>query len=83
MGEVNNDDDVVKLQQEVNYIYNWADNYNMNWKYLKFQLFRFGYNERPKEDTLIFSPNYENVVERKDVVKYLGILFDDSLSYQQ
>ena len=55
----------------------------MNWKYLKFQLFRFGYNERPKEDTLIFSPNYENVVERKEVVKYLGILFDDSLSYKQ
>ena len=55
----------------------------MNWKYFKFQLFRFGYNERPKEDTLIFSPNYENVVERKEVVKYLGILFDDSLSYKQ
>ena len=76
-------DYVVKLQQEVNYIYNLADNYDMNWKNLKFQLFRFGYNERLREDTLIFSPNYKSFVERTEVVKYLGILVDDPLSYKQ
>ena len=75
------DDDVLKLQNDLASIYNWANQNNMKWNELKFQILRIGRNESLKNDTVIFSPDYQEIVDRKDVIKDLGILIDQELNY--
>ena len=53
----------------------------MRWNELKFQLLRIGPNINLKENTLIFSPEYSDIVENKDVIKDLGIMIDEDISY--
>ena len=62
-------------------IYNWATQNNMVWNHLKFQLLRFRKKVNIKTDTVLFTPNFNQVVERKEVVKDLGILIDEFLEY--
>ena len=54
----------------------------MRWNDLKFQILRIGKNEVLKDNTLIFSPNYQEIIERKEVIKDLGILVDHDLNYK-
>ena len=42
------DDDVLKLQNDLASIYNWANQNNMKWNELKFQILRIGRNESLK-----------------------------------
>ena len=35
-----------------------------------------------KENTLIFSPKYQEIIERKEVIKDLGILVDQDINYK-
>ena len=82
LGKIATEEDVFKLQNEVNSIYSWATLNNMSWNHLKFQLLRFGANHSLKDDTLLFSPEYQQVIDRKETVKDLGILVDDMLLYK-
>ena len=61
----------------------WADNNNMAWNKLKFQLLRLGISEDIKNNTLLFGPGFDSIIERKNVIKDLGVLVDDKLSYSQ
>ena len=45
-------------------------------------MLRLGPKEDIKENTIIFSPDYGEVVEAKPVIKDLGILVDDEVRYE-
>ena len=80
--KTSSEEDVIKLQEDLSTIYSWASRNNMKWNDLKFQILRLGRNEELKENTIIFSPNYQEVIDRKEVIKDLGILVDQDLSYK-
>ena len=54
----------------------------MKWNAKKFKLLRVGPHNDLKDDTYIFTPNYNEVIEAKNDVKDLGILVDDTLLYK-
>ena len=54
----------------------------MRWNQDKFQLLRIGKNVNIKEETFYFSPNMNSIIEEKEVVKDLGVLVDNKLTYK-
>lgn len=78
--EVSSNDDVEKLQDNLDVIYRWADVNHMRWNSLKFQILRFGSKEIRYESN-IFAPNMEEVIKIKEVVHDLSILINDSMCY--
>ena len=81
MGDIKNEDDILMLQNNLDKIYSWACDNNMRWNNGKFQILRIGSNKELIEDTLLFSPDYENVIESKSFIKDLGILVDTDVRY--
>ena len=75
-------DDIENYQSNLNTIYDWANENDMVWNTVKFQLLRMGPNKDMIENTYIFSPNYGEVIPESDHVKDLGILVDSNLSYK-
>ena len=69
------------MQDNLDIIYQWAVNNNMKWNDNKFQTMRIGKNNRMKEDTLLFTPKYDNVIEVKETIKDLRVLIDDDMRY--
>ena len=47
----------------------------------KFQMLRLGRILDMKDPTYFFTPEYNDVIEQKEVIKYLGVMVDDKLSY--
>ena len=82
MGVVNKSDDVATFHEKLNQIYNWATENNMRWNDMKFGLMRFGKDQCIKEDTILFTPGFENVIDYKEIIKDLGIKIDPELSYE-
>ena len=58
----------------------------MQWNEVKFNLLRLAPNKEVnrviKNNTLLFTPEYENVISETDKVKDLGIFFDNELSFK-
>ena len=82
LSQINTEDDVARLQDDLVAVFNWANLNHMRWNDLKFQVLRLGPREEIKENTVIFSPDYGEVVEAKPVIKDLGILVDDCVNYE-
>ena len=64
-------------------IYNWADKNHMRWNNDKFQLLRVGPNLELKDNTYLFTPNFEDIIEQKPYIKDLGIYVDSNLNYKE
>ena len=58
----------------------------MRWNEVKFNLLRLGPNKARnneiKSNTLMFTPNYENIITETESVKDLGVMFDNELSFK-
>ena len=80
-GRIENEEDVYTLQENLSDIYDWADHNNIAWNKLKFQLLRLGKSEDIKNNTLLFGPGFDSIIERKNVIKDLRVLVDEELSY--
>ena len=74
---------MLNLQRDLESVYSWAQANHMRWNQDKIQVLRLGPNRELKEGTTIFSPEYAEVVEEKEVIKDLGLMVDFSLSYEQ
>ena len=48
----------------------------------KIQLLLFGANDELKDDTILFSLDYIQVIDRKEIVKDLRLLVDDKFIYK-
>ena len=82
LAEASTEDEVQRLQENLNNVYQWADTNNMRWNEVKFQIMRLGKDEELKENTKFFTPNYEELIDEKDTIKDLGVLVDSNLRYK-
>ena len=48
----------------------------------KFQVMRYGSDEDLKNDTLYFTENTENIVERQETIRDLGVMMSDDASFK-
>ena len=65
LGKVNSNDDIEKLQEHMEYIFGWAEENHMRCYWDKFQLLRVGPNVELQENTYLFTPNFEDIIEEK------------------
>ena len=79
---VKNESDVEDMQKELDILYEWAEENNMKFNGKKFQVVRYGKDENLKNETLYFTENTENIVERQEVVRDLGVMMSDDGSFK-
>ena len=79
---VKDEKDVEDLQGELDILYKWAEENNMQFNGKKFQVVRYGKDENLKNETLYFTENTENIVERHEVVRDLGVMMSDDASFK-
>ena len=75
IGKIDTEEDVEYLQEQLNHIYRWEGANIMRWNGSKFQCVRLG-PEKVKENTYIFTPDYNDPIEEVPHAKDLGILID-------
>ena len=56
---------VERLQNDLELLYKWEKDNNMKFNSKKFELIRYGPNEQIKMNKLYFTPNMENVIDKK------------------
>ena len=81
--KVNNEEEVEKLQDNLNTIYEWERNNNMKFNGGKFQVVRYGRNIDLKEDTLYFTGDMTEVIEQVETVKDLGVMLTDDAKFDK
>ena len=79
--KVNTEEDVENLQRELEKLDKWAKCNNMNFNGKKFQVVRYGPNEELKNNTEYFSGSYDEIIERFDSVRDLGVQLSDDASF--
>ena len=74
---IKNETDVEKLQENLDKLFEWQADNNMLFNGSKFQILRYGSNEELKTDTLYFTDNTENIIERFSSLRDLGVILSD------
>ena len=74
---ITEDEDVEKLQAELDKLFEWQEKNNMLFNGSKFQLLRYGPKEEIKNNTLYFTDNTEHVIERYTSVRDLGVILSE------
>ena len=75
------DEDVIKLQNNLDEIFKWEDANNMKFNGDKFQVLRYGNNQTVKEETLYFTGNMENIIEEVDKCRDLGVIMENTAKF--
>ena len=70
---IHTEDDVIKLQDNLDKIYQWERDNNMKFNGDKFQILRYGRAKEVKEDTCYFTGNMEFIIEEVDSCRDLGV----------
>ena len=74
---VKSESDVEHLQYELNKLDQWAIANNMEFNKKKFQVLRYGEDEDLKNETSYFTGNYDEVIERFESLRDLGVELSD------
>ena len=80
---VTSEQDIEALQEELIKLDSWAKENNMDFNKGKFVVMRYGQNESLKNETEYFSGNYEEIIERKDSVRDLGVQLTDNGAFEE
>ena len=75
--KVTSESDVEDLQKELIKLDNWAKVNNMEFNKGKFIALRYGENEALKNETEYFSGEYDEINERKESLRDLGVQLTD------
>ena len=78
---INQEADFEKFQEDLEKLYNWAETNNMAFNGTKFELLRYGFNEELKTLSNYLTPNAENIIEIKDVLRDLGVIMNDKATF--
>jgi ribonuclease P/MRP protein subunit RPP40 len=73
---VSSAEDMEALQDDLEKLYQWQQSNNMEWNGTKFQALRMGSNQTLREESLLFTPNFEDPIEEMELVKDLGVFMD-------
>ena len=80
---IKTEDDVESLQDDLNTLYDWARRNNMVFNGNKFQVVRYGQNEDMKNDTLYFTDNTSDVIERFESLRDLGVILSEDATFKE
>ena len=80
MGKISNEEDVEKLQQDLTHIDSWAEENNMLFNNMKFELLRYGRDEEMKYSTFYLSAN-DAITEEKEQLRGLGIMVNNQTNF--
>ena len=80
---IRNMEDAFLLQEDLELLYNWKTESNMEFNSSKFEVLQYGQNESLKNDYTYTTPECESFIERKSSVKDLGIQMTDSATFDQ
>jgi len=75
--KVTSEKDVEDLQQELIKLDMWAKENNMEFNKGKFIVLRYGENEALKNETEYFSGDFDEIIERKESLRDLGVQLTD------
>ena len=78
---IKEENDVEEFQEDLETIYQWSNANNMVFNGTKFEVLKYGKDENLKDDFNYLTPNSEELIERKEVVKDLGILMNDKATF--
>ena len=79
---VKTEEDIEDLQKTLNKLYDWQEANNMEYNGRKFQLLRLGKDESLKNDTSLFSADYNDIIEPNDWVRDLGIAVNNRANFR-
>ena len=71
------EEDVEKLQDSMNKLYEWETENKMKFNGSKFQILRYGPNEELKNNTLYFTGQMEEVIMQFSSLRDLGVIMSD------
>ena len=71
---INKEEDLESFQEDLDKLYNWAENNNMTFNGTKFELLRYGYNEDLKNATNYQTPQANDIIEEKETLRDLGVI---------
>ena len=74
---------VEKLQDDLEMLYLWEKENNMQFNAKKFELLRYGGNEHVKMDTLYFTPNMDQIIEDKSELRDLGVIMSNDMKFSK
>ena len=78
---INKEEDLEEFQDDLEKLYKWAEENNMAFNGTKFELLRYGYNEELKTLSNYLTPEAENVIDVKDVLRDLGVIMNDKATF--
>ena len=64
--KIQNESDIESLQSDLETLYDWQKNNNMEFNSKKFEILRYGKDETLKQSSSYFTPNYEDIIEEKE-----------------
>ena len=76
LGNIASEEDVEKLQSDLEKIYKWAENNNMLFNNNKFEVLRYGKNTEIRDSTFYLSAN-DDIIEEKESLRDLGVMINN------
>ena len=71
-----------EFQRDLEKLYQWQDKHNMVFNGAKFENIRYGENEELKNTCDYLTPDAEDIIERKECVRDLGIKMNDKADFK-
>ena len=78
---IKTEEDVEKMQTNLEKMYEWEMTNNMKFNGNKFQIMRYGKNQEIKEDTIYFTPQMEEPIEPFNSLRDLGVIMNDQANF--
>ena len=75
------EEDAEELQKDLESLYDWARENNMSFNTSKFEVLRFGRNLDIKNNTNYLTPEAEELIEVKEVLRDLGVIVNDKATF--
>ena len=82
LGNIASEEDVEKMQADLNKIYKWAEENNMLFNKNKFELLRYGTNTEIKHSTFYLSADVE-IIEEKENLRDLGVIVNNQGTFDE
>ena len=78
---IKTEEDVEKLQENLDKLYLWEAENKMKFNGSKFQVIRYGQNEDIKKNTMYFTANMEEVIDQFSTLRDLGVILSDDAKF--
>ena len=78
---IKSEEDLEELQADLDRVYQWQSQNNMLFNSKKFELLRYGKNEELKTISNYMTPDCDDIIEVKNVLRDLGVQMNDQANF--